>query len=87
MGSKVKVTFQGKEYNAEKVDFETVREDWSKYKLDDGATLKMRTIVSGVVRLPLLGEDGNPIYMVKSSNIVEADVPDHLRPKKSKEAN
>ncbi len=91
MGSKVRVTFQGKEYDGERVDFDTQGEGegWNKYKLEDGTKLKMKTVVSDIVRLPKSGDDGNPVYLVKSTNIVEADVPEHLRnlPRPKSEVN
>ena len=32
----------GREVEAEQVDFEVVREDWNEYKLEDGTVLNLR---------------------------------------------
>ena len=57
--------------NGEEVDFDALKEDWNSYKLKDGTTLKVKLVLAGVVRLnnkydPL----GNPVYMIKSTNVV-----------------
>jgi len=65
------------------VDFESIREDWSVYKLKDGTTLKVKLVLVRVIRTkdsydPL----GNPAYAIMSTNVVRAvDVPEGLRRK------
>ena len=60
-----------REVEAVEVDFEAVAEPWVTYKLSDGAILKVKIVVTGVVRLE--GEHdhvGNPIYSVASTNVI-----------------
>lgn len=62
------------------VDFESVAEPWASYKLTDGSMLKVRTIVTTVLRLE--GEydaAGNPIYTVSSQTVVQVNAPKNLR--------
>jgi tryptophan-rich sensory protein len=52
---------------------------WNTYKLGDGATIKVKTVVNGVRRLNEYSEDGKPVYSIKADNIVEVvDVPEKL---------
>lgn len=62
------------------VDFEAEQEPWSKYKLTDGSTIKLRSIVTKIVRAKnKYDPDGNPIYFIKTSNIMEVTAPDKLK--------
>ena len=73
-----RVKFQGEIKEGEEVGFKPDGEEYVTYTLDDGSTLKMRIIVKKVVRLEETNEVGEPIYVVQSANIIDADVPDHL---------
>jgi hypothetical protein len=69
-----------REVEGTQVDFESVAEPWASYKLSDGSTLKVRTILTAVLRLE--GEydaAGNPIYTVSSQTIVQVNAPKTLR--------
>ena len=75
-----KVMYKGKEVDGEDVSFTLVREDWNTYQLHDGTELRMRLLVADVVRIP--GEfdrEGNPVYQVKSKNILVVKSPDNLK--------
>jgi len=66
----------------EEVDFEAVREEWSEYRLKDGATLKVKLIVLGILRTNQYDHLGKPVYIVSSQNVVRvANVPDELKRK------
>jgi len=78
---KVKIRLpNGREIEAVDVDFETVREDWNEYKLEDGTILKFKTIVSSIIRTeeydPMTGD---PVYHVRSTNILRVKVPQELK--------
>lgn len=81
MGYKRKVTFQNQEVWGEEIEFETEKENWNTYILEDGTKLKMKSVVAKVLRLEVFKEDGEPIYLVNSSQIVTSDVPDNLKRK------
>ncbi len=69
-----------REVEGTQVDFESVAEPWAAYKLSDGSTLKIRTIVTGVLRLE--GDydaAGNPVYTINSQNILQVNAPKALR--------
>jgi hypothetical protein len=76
-----KVNYEGREVWGEEVEFEAEREGFNTYLLQDGTRLKLKTVVSDIVRLDLRNSEGEPIYLVKSTNIVTAIVPEVLKQK------
>jgi hypothetical protein len=48
------------------VDFETVREEYNSYKLSDGSMIRMKTVVTSIIRTDEFSPDGDPIYVVNS---------------------
>jgi len=84
MERRIKVNFGGQECDGVPVETSQANEHWNQYLLDDGSLLKLKTVVTEVFRL--LNEydaDGNPVYVVKSGNIVAVTAPDHLKKKSS----
>jgi hypothetical protein len=68
------------------IDFEEQEERWNTYKLSDGTTLKVKLILNGVKRLNKYRDDGEPIYLINSQNVVRTvKVPQELKlkPKES----
>lgn len=77
-----KVNWQGQEVDAVEVRYKSVREDWNEYDIDDGSTVRIKLLVSDIVRLvDQFDKEGNPIYVVKSGNVVFIKAPDHLKRK------
>lgn len=72
----MKIKFEGKQEEGERVSFEPLEEPWAKYRLDDGTVVRMRLIVADVVRLHKKSPTGEPVYVVKSSNILAVEEPD-----------
>lgn len=75
-----KAMYKGREVEAIDVSFKIIREDWNEYQLADGTELRIRLIISDVVMIP--GEydkEGNPVYQVKSANMIALKSPDHLK--------
>jgi hypothetical protein len=80
-GEKMKVRMpNGREVEATNVDFETRKEDWNEYKLEDGTVLRFKTVVSSIIRTenydPMTGD---PVYHVRSTNILRVKAPDELK--------
>lgn len=76
------VNWRGRQVEATSVKFKSIREEWNEYDLEDGSTVRMKTVVSDVVCIPNeYDNDNNPVYIIKSSNIVVVDSPDHLKKK------
>ena len=52
---------------------------WNTYKLSDGSTIRIKTVLKGVRRLNTFTAEGKPLYAVKADNIVEVlDAPEQL---------
>lgn len=67
----MKIKFQGRDIEATEVDFLTRKEDWNEYQLTDGRILRIKTILTEVYRIEEEKDpDGNPVYQVRSTNIV-----------------
>ncbi len=71
----------GKDVTGEEVEFEVEKESFNIYLLADGTKLRVKNVLSQVVRLDDYGPDGNPIYLLSGGQVVAADVPDQLKRK------
>jgi hypothetical protein len=75
-----KVPFKGWEVYATEVDFQTRKEEWNEYQLMDGTSIKMKLVVSEIFRVPdEWDNEGNPLYVVKSQNILVTRSPNNLK--------
>ena len=69
------------EYEMKQVGIVEQEENWSAVVLDDGTTVRIKTIVTKVGRStnrPIPNSGGEPLYHVMLRNIVVAEVPDEL---------
>jgi hypothetical protein len=74
------IKWQGREVEGLEVRFRSNHEEWNDYTLEDGSSIRMKAVVSEIVRLD--GEydaEGNPIYLVKSTNVLVIKAPDNLK--------
>jgi hypothetical protein len=76
---RVELTVGDKTIGGTLVDFETVREEYNSYKLSDGSMIRMKTVVTNIIRTDESTPSGEPIYVVNSQNVLVADVPDDLK--------
>lgn len=80
MDKTTKVVLNGQPFDAVLVPIKASQERWNEYILEDGTTIRIKVIASEVYRVDQLRDsDGNPIYQVKSSNVVSAIVPNDLK--------
>lgn len=71
MMAKIKANLQGKTVDAETMTFTVIDEPWSFYKLEDGTVLKMKLIVSNIMKLDTTDPvTGLPHFIVRSSNVI-----------------
>jgi hypothetical protein len=67
----MKVQYQGRQVEGEPVDFLTRKEDFNEYQLTDGKILRIKMVVTRIVKLTEeKTPDGNPIYLIQSQNVV-----------------
>jgi hypothetical protein len=76
---KRKYNVGGREIMGEDVDFHPEKELFNVYILEDGTTLKMKAVISKIIRLDEYGPDGNPLYMVTAQNVMVTDCPPQLQ--------
>ena len=81
MGQARTVDHEGKKVPGEELEFETVKENWNVYRAEDGTEIKMKSVVSNIIRLEAYKSDGEPIYVIKSTNLVASNVPEILKHK------
>ncbi len=64
---------------ADVMDFEEVDVPWTKIKVEDETLLEMKYTVSEVLRIRDQYTDyGEPLYIVRSQNVLRSDVPEKL---------
>ncbi len=83
MERKTKVTIPNLgEINATALDINSSQETWNQYLLSDGTVLKLKVVVTEAIRADgHYDNNGDPLYMVKSSNVLSSIVPENLKRK------
>jgi len=80
MGIKTKVKIGDKFVDGEELEFKPKKEEWNIYEAEDGSIIKVKVVVSKIIRTnekhPLRND---PIYSVSSQTIVDARVPEKLK--------
>lgn len=62
------------------VGFRSSGENWNEYLLDDGTVLRLKLVVTEVLRVDgRYDREGNPIYLVRSQNVMGVSAPEELR--------
>ena len=80
MERKKKIKWGDQLVEVTEISFQTSGEHWNEYLLEDGAVIRLKTVTSEIVRLDeKYDADGNPMYVIKSSNIVAVSAPEKLR--------
>ena len=79
---KVKIKYKNALVDAVPVAVTESTENWNIYKLEDKSVVKMKLVVTDVFRIEgQYDAEGNPVYMIKSSNIPSITAPDDLKKK------
>ena len=73
----------GEMVDATELSFQNVREYWNEYLLDDGTIIKLKPVATEIFRIDdHYDSQGNPVYVLQSTNILVVNVPDEMkRPK------
>ena len=62
--------------------FETEKEDWNVYRTEDGSRVRIKLVATDIVRLDEFDPStGEPIYVVRSQNLLGLEVPEGLKEK------
>lgn len=82
MVNKVKVNFGGEEVDATQIEISQSEEHWNQYLLDDESVIKMKLVATKVLRVDnKFDKEGNPVYIVQSTNVIAVNSPEHLKRK------
>jgi hypothetical protein len=66
--------------SATEIGFRPTGEYWNEYLLDDGTVVRLRLVVTSVNRFDdLYDGEGNPAYVVNSTNVISVSAPEDLR--------
>jgi hypothetical protein len=77
---KIKRGEKGEFVDAQIINMTSASEYWNQYLLSDGSILKVKLVVSEILHVE--GEYdcfGDPIYQVKSVNVLQVVAPDSIR--------
>jgi hypothetical protein len=70
----------GRQVDGTPLTWQTGGEHWNEYLVDDGTVIRLKLVVTEVVRLDdEYDPEGNPIYMVGSTNILTVSAPEELK--------
>jgi hypothetical protein len=66
--------------DATEVGFRAAGENWNEYLADDGSVIRVKLVVTEILRVDdQYDQDGNPAYLVRSTNVTSVSAPDDLR--------
>lgn len=72
----------GQMHDATELGYRSSGEYWNEYLLDDGTIIRLKPVVTGVMRFDgQYDAEGNPLYALKSNNIMVVSAPDELMQK------
>jgi len=68
----MQINFQGKMVEATELDFFTRKEDFNEYQLSDGKILKIKWVVTSIVKISNeKNPDGSPIYKFQTTVVAK----------------
>ena len=83
---KVTINMGGRQVQATPVDVNQSGERWNEYFLEDGTVLKMKLVLKKVFKVDgEFDEEGNPVYVMQSTNVTSVSAPGNLKKKDDKD--
>lgn len=76
MARKTRINIGDRSIEAEDMEFKTGREDWNEYQVEDGFAVRIKLVVSSILKTGERDPQGNPVYIVQSTNIVKVLPPE-----------
>jgi hypothetical protein len=83
MNRRTKIQFpDGEEHDAVELSFQTSGENWNEYLLDDGSVVRVKLVMTSIARVEgVYDQNGSPIYVAQSTNVMSVSAPEDLRRK------
>lgn len=79
MSKTITIDYQDKKIEGELLEFKTKNEEWNKYETEDGSIVKVKVVVTKIIRANTTTKSGEPVYIINSTTLVDADVSDEIR--------
>ncbi len=80
MDRKRTIKLGGQDVEATEVGYRTSGEYWNEYLADDGSVIRVKLIVTEVLRVEgRYDQMGSPVYLVKTTNVTNVSAPEDLR--------
>lgn len=76
MARRTRINIGDRTIEAEDMEFTTGREDWNEYMVEDGYKVRIKLVVSSILKTGERDPQGNPVYIVQSTNIVKVLAPE-----------
>lgn len=61
------------------MDFETMKEDWNVYQLEDGARIEIKLIVTRIGKTDKFDPMGSPIFLTQTQTVIKPKIPKELQ--------
>jgi hypothetical protein len=70
----------GREVEVQPIGFRATAEHWNEYFLEDGSVIRVKLVATEFIRAEgEFDQDGNPVYFVRSQNVVAVSSPESMR--------
>ncbi len=75
-----KVRIGEKDVDALEMPFQNIAEHWNEYLLHDGSVLRLKSVVTDILRLEnVFDAEGTPQYLIKSAQVVAVSASERAR--------
>ena len=75
-----KVRIGNEDVDASEMPFQNVAEHWNEYLVNDGSVLRLKSVVTEILRIDgRFDADGNPQYLIKSAQVVSVSGSERAR--------
>lgn len=82
MAKRTKVQLGAETVDGVDLDFRTLHEEWNEYETEDGSQIRVKLVVTEIIRTDQYDlQTDQPVYVVRSGNIVVTKAPDELKEK------
>ena len=76
MARQTHVEYQGRKVSGQAMEFESVKETWDEYKLENGGVVRVRLVPGEIVITEEKNQLGKPLVIVESSILIQYREPD-----------
>jgi len=73
---KTRINIGDRTIEAEDMEFKTEAEEWNEYQVEDGHAVRVKLVVSSILKTGERDRQGSPVYIVQSTNIVKVVPPE-----------